>query len=77
LKTITQYASGSTFKEVSGTVLKTVKVCLPDSAILEQFTNSVAPLFKRQNLLEQENKDLTQLRNWLLPMLMNGQVTVE
>ena len=28
LKAITQYASGATFKEVSGTVLKTVKVCL-------------------------------------------------
>jgi type I restriction enzyme S subunit len=27
-------------------------------------------------LLEQENQHLTQLRDWLLPMLMNGQVTV-
>lgn len=76
LKAITQYASGSTFKEISGTALKTVKVCLPDSAIVEQFTNSFDPIFKRQNLLEQENQHLTQLRDWLLPMLMNGQITV-
>ena len=76
LKAITQYASGSTFKEVSGTVLKTVKVCLPASEAVEQFTNTVDSIFKRQNVLEQENQHLTHLRDWLLPMLMNGQVTV-
>ena len=76
LKAITQYASGSTFKEVSATVLKTVKIPLPDSKVVEQFSNSVEPVFKRQDLLEQENHHLTQLRDWLLPMLMNGQVTV-
>ena len=76
LKTITQYASGSTFKEVSGAVLKTVKVCLPKSGVVEHFTNAVEPILKRQDLLEQEKQQLTQLRDWLLPLLMNGQVTV-
>lgn len=76
LKTITQYASGSTFKEVSAGVLKTVKIALPDSIVVDQFTASVASLFKRQDLLEQENQHLAQLRDWLLPLLMNGQVTV-
>jgi type I restriction enzyme S subunit len=76
LKAITQYASGSTFKEVSGAVLKTVKICLPDSELAEGFTNIINPIFKRQDVLEQENQQLAQLRDWLLPMLMNGQVTV-
>ncbi len=76
LKTITQYASGSTFKEISGAVLKTVKVCLPQSDVVEHFTNAVELIFKRQDLLEQENQQLAQLRDWLLPLLMNGQVTV-
>ncbi len=71
-----QYASGSTFKEVSGTVLKTVKITLPKSDVIGQFSNAVEPIFGRQDLLEQENQQLTQLRDWLLPMLMNGQVTV-
>ena len=76
LNAIIQYASGSTFKEISATVLKTVKISLPDSNVVGQFSNSVEPIFKRQDLLEQENQHLTQLRDWLLPMLMNGQVTV-
>lgn len=76
LKTITQYASGSTFKEVSASVLKTVKIVLPESNIVDQFTDTVASIFKRQDLLEQENQQLAQLRDWLLPLLMNGQVTV-
>lgn len=76
LKTITQYASGSTFKEVSAAVLKTIKTTLPDANLVGQFTVTVASIFKRQDLLEQENQQLAQLRDWLLPMLMNGQVTV-
>ena len=76
MNAIIQYASGSTFKEISATVLKTVKISLPDSNVVGQFSNSVEPIFKRQDLLEQENQHLTQLRDWLLPMLMNGQVTV-
>ena len=76
MKTITQYASGSTFKEVSAGVLKTVKIVLPDLNVVEQFTDSVTSIFKRQDVLEQENQQLAQLRDWLLPLLMNGQVTV-
>jgi type I restriction enzyme S subunit len=29
------------------------------------------------NILELENQQLTQLRDWLLPLLMNGQITVK
>ncbi|CAM2792640.1 restriction endonuclease subunit S [Janthinobacterium lividum] len=76
LRTITQYASGSTFKEVSATVLKTVKIVLPDPDVVAQFTTAVAPIFERQDLLEQESVQLGQLRDWLLPMLMNGQIKV-
>lgn len=76
LKTITQYASGSTFKEVSAAVLKTVKLAKPDTNIVDQFTNTVASILMKQDLLEQENQQLAALRDWLLPLLMNGQVTV-
>ncbi|HCH2618337.1 TPA: restriction endonuclease subunit S [Vibrio parahaemolyticus] len=77
LKAIIQYASGSTFKEVSGTVIKTVKLALPPNELVEEFREKVEDLFKRQDTLEQENEQLIALRDWLLPMLMNGQVTVK
>ena len=77
LKAIIQYASGSTFKEVSGTVIKTVKLALPPNELVEEFRAKVEDLFKRQDTLEQENEQLIALRDWLLPMLMNGQVMVK
>lgn len=76
MKAIIQYASGSTFQEISASVLKTVKIVLPKSDIVDQFTLVVNPIFRHQDLLEQENQQMAQLRDWLLPMLMNGQVTV-
>jgi type I restriction enzyme S subunit len=77
LKAITQYASGSTFKEVSASILKTVKVVLPPKSVSEKYTLAVADVFARQDILEQENEKLLTLRDWLLPMLMNGQITVK
>lgn len=76
MKVIEQNASGSTFKEISGGVLKSIKICLAEKNIREMFDEKVNSIFKRQNLLELENQQLTELRDWLLPMLMNGQVTV-
>ena len=77
LKAITQYASGSTFKEVSGGTLKTVKVVLPSVTVSDSFTEKAKPIFSQQDNIEKENTQLAQLRDWLLPMLMNGQVTVK
>ena len=77
LKAITQFSSGSTFKEISGTVLSTVNVCLPPMRLVERYTNCVDAIFQRQDILERENQGLIQIRDWLLPMLMNGQITVQ
>lgn len=77
LKAIEQYSSGSTFKEISGSVLKTVKTILPDSVMIDRYTIKAKAIFDQQNTLELENQQLSSLRDWLLPMLMNGQVTVK
>lgn len=70
-------SSGSTFKEVSGSILKSIKVLTPPEEIIELYQNTIGPVFEKQNILEQENQKLAELRDWLLPMLMNGQVRVE
>lgn len=77
LPVIVKNASGSTFKEVSGSVLKSVEVMLPAFSVADHFTKKVAEIFSRQDKLELENQQLIALRDWLLPLLMNGQVTVK
>jgi len=49
---------------------------VPNDIIAEKFFDFMEPIQskKQKNLLE--NQKLTELRDWLLPMLMNGQVTV-
>jgi type I restriction enzyme S subunit len=69
-------SSGSTFKEVSSSTLKTIKTILPKDEILLAFDILIKPIFKKQDCLELENQELASLRDWLLPMLMNGQVSV-
>ncbi|WP_033486752.1 restriction endonuclease subunit S [Xanthomonas phaseoli] len=74
LPTIIQYASGSTFVEISAGVLKSVHAVLPVKAVVDAFCRQIEQIVQRQQIAELENTELTQLRDWLLPLLMNGQV---
>ena len=69
-------SGGSTFKEVSASTLKTIKIITPPEEVIKMYQTNAKPVFNKQNLLEKENQKLSELRDWLLPMLMNGQVTV-
>ena len=77
LKVIEQHASGSTFKEISATVLKDITVIQPNLDIVKKFEEKVSSINSYIKVNEEQNQELTQLRDWLLPMLMNGQVKVE
>jgi type I restriction enzyme S subunit len=48
----------------------------PSNEILQKFEKTLEYSFKKTTATTKENHQLTQLRDWLLPMLMNGQVTV-
>jgi type I restriction enzyme S subunit len=76
IPTIENNAVGSTFKEVSATTLKTIPICLPNKIVIEKYSELISDVFKRQDIVEVENQQLSELRDWLLPMLMNGQVRV-
>ena len=56
--------------------LKSVKVCVPNENTLKQFASFAIPVRKQLINNIEENQQLTELRDWLLPMLMNGQVKV-
>lgn len=52
-------------------------ITLPVDSVLNQFYDRVEPLFERQMIAMKEAKELESLRDFLLPMLMNGQVKVK
>ena len=53
------------------------KVAIPPKHLAKKFYEFVNPLQKKKQKLLQENSELESLRDWLLPMLMNGQVTIK
>ena len=67
---------GTTFGSITKDDLFSLKVIKPEKSILKQYHSIINPAFEKQNKLELENQKLTELRDWLLPMLMNGQVKV-
>ena len=48
-----------------------------DFEIADRFSKIVRPIYEAVHKNYTQNQELTQLRDWLLPMLMNGQVKVE
>lgn len=69
-------ASGSTFKEVSGSTMKRVPAVIPDSETLTRFNDFCKPIFAQQQILEGQNQSLGTLRDTLLPKLMYGEIDV-
>ncbi|GAB6096952.1 hypothetical protein JCM14469_32050 [Desulfatiferula olefinivorans] len=68
--------TGAQQPHINKGVLDESRLIIPDDAILAAYTTLAAPLFLQIKNYHQQNREFTQLRDWLLPMLMNGQVTV-
>lgn len=73
---ISQQGVGTTFKEVSKDTLSSFKVVLPPNEIACKYSDLVAEFCNMRQKLENEIIELTELHDWLLPMLMNDQVRV-
>ena len=69
-------ASGSTFKEVSGSTMKGVPAVIPDTDTIARFNDFCSPIFAQQRILEEQNQSLAALRDDLLPKLMSGEIDV-
>lgn len=76
VKESTACSTGSVFKGIRINTLLDSRVFLPPMQVIEKFSQQTKPLFSLQYKLNKEIQALTQLRDWLLPMLMNGQATV-
>ncbi len=69
--------NGTTFGSITKDTLFEMKVVIPRRDQIKSFEEMVQPIEQKIRITEQENRELTKLRDWLLPMLMNGQAAVE
>ena len=69
-------ASGSVFKSIIASDIENSLLCIAESSIITRFCESVRPFLQKikENIIEISN--LTKQRDELLPLLMNGQVSV-
>ena len=65
---------GTTFGAITKDELFGMRVVIPNEAIIKTFDNKISDLDKRIFSNELQNQELFSLRDFLLPLLMNGQV---
>jgi len=73
----TQSSTGSKMPRADWNVLQDYKFPIPRSYLLKPFQNIFESALNKIGISVIENQTLSELRDWLLPMLMNGQVRVE
>ena len=74
---LVQLSSGSARDNLSQDKIKRLHLVIPESGILEIFSKVTEDFYKKIETNLKQSHHLTQLRDFLLPMLMNGQVSVE
>ncbi len=70
-------ATGSTFKEASGSLMKSLPAIIPEKSVLEDFENLLNPIFHQQEVVEEESSLLSSLRDSLLPRLLSGELNLD
>lgn len=74
---VVKIMTGSIQKKINQDNLNSYKIPQIPDPISQAFYEIVKPMFEKIQSLQDENDELTKLRDWLLPVLMNGQATVE
>lgn len=73
LKKIT---TGSVQGQITRTNVSKLKIILPPDDLLKKSKTFFENIIQKKLSILEENQELASLRDWLLPMLMNGQVSV-
>jgi type I restriction enzyme S subunit len=76
IKRLSVIASGAAYPAVNPEAVAAMQMAIPPIHLIEAFHQATSASFDLIENNNQQNQELTQLRDWLLPMLMNGQVTV-
>lgn len=69
-------AGGSTQEAISDDELKLFNILEPSDDILIKYNQIVLPIINKHNNIIIENKKLSEMRDFLIPLLMNGQATI-
>lgn len=67
-------SSGSIQMKFNKTNFRDISIAFPTENILNEFNSLYGKLYDKQQIIWRENRELASLRDFLLPMLMNGQV---
>ncbi|MFY0627005.1 MAG: restriction endonuclease subunit S [Reichenbachiella sp.] len=76
MKVLKSQGKGSQTKFLTLGMISDIPVFQPKTDLMSYFDEIINPLYEKQTIIQRENQKLSELRDWLLPMLMNGQVTV-
>ena len=71
------FGNGSVFTNLKTDILKNIEIFIPPKEILNEFNKIIKPIFKMILSSSQEVNKLINLKNYLLPKLMNGEIDVE
>lgn len=74
---IAYYASGTNIMGLSFNGVTDFEISIPDEKILREFNKVIFDIEKKKSLIMRENNRLQQMRDELLPLLMNGQVSIK
>ena len=72
-----KFFQGSGLKHLQKPLLKQEKIYIPSKEEITEFNKVVQPMFDMIASNTRENKCLIELRDFLLPMLMNGQINID
>ncbi len=70
-------ATGSTFLEITKGVFKKINILIPEEKVVSKFHSIVNPIFNQIENLQQQNDQLRQIRDRLLPRLISGKLEVK
>lgn len=67
----------ATQEAINNDAMAFIPLVIPNNFVLEMFHKKTKSIYEQIYLNQLQNRDLAELRDFLLPMLMNGQVTVK
>lgn len=77
IKGATSNSTGSIFKGIRINTLMDMIAIFPPKPVVDKFSVEIKKMLELKEQNNEEIRELTKLRDWLLPMLMNGQARVE